>query len=442
MGLFDFFKKKQQGIEENRFYSAQFQTEVCALALWKLKENNFNPAEAIKELKQVGLNDEQVDFILTKTNNFLKQDTELDQQTPGIEEAKFRSSEFRKEILEFAQSTYFQNNHSYEVVAQKLLEKGLNRSQANTIVSDLKNLNADMVADFQEKLDSGVISDIKIKPSADHTKGNVSQDQVDRYIAYGAYQLERGDLDNALELFDKALELDDKAALAYANKGNLYYQKDENDKALQFYNKALELEPNHVKILENKMNLLFETMTEANEREFIETVKGILQNEPEHPNALIYIIQHYLKENDIENAFKSAKKLFANYHSETMAIHLLLDVIHKFPPERALREFADFKVTLSEDAQYQLEYCKGLYLLALGRYDEAINLFEKLNQLQEFSWNYYQMAIAHNFQNKTEETLKLLEQTFKLEPELKNDAKQFPHLQNLWDHPQFIALTK
>ncbi|MGF2413463.1 MAG: tetratricopeptide repeat protein, partial [Ferruginibacter sp.] len=88
------------------------------------------------------------------------------------------------------------------------------------------------------------------------------------------------------------------------------------------------------------------------------------------------------------------------------------------------------------------EYCKGLYLKGMGKYDEAINVYEQLNQLQEFSWNYYQMAIIKNLQNKTNEAIKLLKITFTLEPELKNDAKQFLQLQNLWGNIEFIEITK
>ena len=52
------------------------------------------------------------------------------------------------------------------------------------------------------------------------------------------------------------------------------------------------------------------------------------------------------------------------------------------------------------------------------------------------------MAIIKNLQNKTNEAIKLLKITFTLEPELKNDAKQFPQLQNLWSNIEFIEITK
>lgn len=299
-----------------------------------------------------------------------------------------------------------------------------------------------MTENLQRDLDSGKITDIKVIPNSEHQKGNTDQDQVDQYIAFGAYQMDRGDLENALELFDKAIELDDKATLAYANKGTLYSRKEDKENALRFYNKALEIEPDNVQILENKMDLLFDTFFKPNEGEFINTVKSILEINPEHPNALIYMIQYYHREQDNENALICVKKLFANYHEETVAIQLLLKTFHKLPQDKALSEFEKYKMVIDDSAKYQLLYCKGLYLKGIEKYDEAIIEFELMNEVQEFSWSYYQMAIIKNLQNKTVEALELLKATFKLEPELMNDAKEFPELENLWTNPTFIKMVK
>lgn len=359
----------------------------------------------------------------------------------GIDETTFNSKQYQEEILAFAQIRYFEAGQNYETVKSELIEKGLSDRQRLLTIIKLMKLNSEMKNNFQRDLDSGKITDIKIKPNAEHQKGNVDQDQVDKYIGFGAYQMDRGDLDNALELFDKAIELDDKATLAYANKGTLYSKKGDKEKALLFYNKALETDPNNIQILENKMDLLFETFFKPNESEFINTVKSILEVNPDHPNALIYMIQYCLREQDNENALTSVKKLFANYYDETVATQLLLKIFHKLPLDRALSEFEKYKTEIDDNANYQLLYCKGLYLKGIEKYDEAIFEFEQMNQVQEFSWSYYQMAIIKNLQNKTDEALELLKTTFRLEPELKSDAKEFPELENLWSNPTFKTLV-
>lgn len=359
-----------------------------------------------------------------------------------IDDETFNSEQYRREILAFAKNIYFEQKLQYENVEVALQKQGLDGPQTAQVIESLKRLNEHAVTDFNQVLDSGEIVDIKITPNPEHVKGNVEPDQVDKYIGYGAFQMERGDLENALELFDKALELDEHATLAYANKGSLYVQKGDKAQALDYFNKALAIEPNHVGVLENKMDLLYDMMTEENEGEFINTVEKILENDPEHPNALIYIIQFNLKNGKVQAALSSVKKLFANYHSEHMAIQLLLATFSMLPEAESIKEFDHYHQTLMPDAQYQLGYCKGLHLQSLNKFEEAIAVFDSLNKLQPFSWSYYQMAIIKNLQSETEECLALLEQTFNLEPELKEDARQFPHLQNLWNDPRFIAITR
>ena len=447
MGLFDFFKSKKQGIENTKFNSVQFQNEICALALWKLKDHHLQPDVAISELKKVGLNDEQVNFILEKVKKFIPQEVNADQPHsthPGIDDIKFRSEAYQNEIITYSQNVYFQNHHQYETVKDILLKEGLNTSQADEIVDKLQERNAQMVNEFQDKLDSGEITEIKITPNPDHTKENTGQDQVDRYIAYGAYQMDRGDLDNALELFEKAIELDENATLAYANMGKLYFLKNDNLKALEFVNKALETEPSHPQILDNKVDVVYELLVEhqISESEFIAHIKDVLQQDPENPNALIYIIQFYLRNNQTDHAVESVEKLFPKYYSEDITIQLMIDTFNRLPVEQALKQFDILESKVNDEAKYQLHYNKGLYLKGIGRYDDAIQVYDNLNKIQEFSWSFYQMGIMKNLQGKTDESLELLKTTFRLEPGLKEDAKNFPQLQNLWTHPEFIEITK
>jgi tetratricopeptide (TPR) repeat protein len=325
-----------------------------------------------------------------------------------------------------------------------LLKEGLNIDQADIIISKLRNKVSKMVNDLQEELDSGFISEIKIKPNPEHTKGNVDKDQIDRYIGYGIYQMNRGDLDNAFELFDKAIELDNNATLAYANKGKLFSLKNDHEKALYFINKALEIEPNHAQILENKVGTLFDLLIEGkiSEDEFIKNINEILKRDSENPNAIFYLVQHQLRQNQLENAFQNLIKLFKINFRDIDTLKLMLDAFGHLPVESALEQFNIFENEVNDEAKYQLKYAKGLYLKGIGKFEEAIHLFEEMNTISEFSWNFYQIAIMKNLQGKTEECLEFLKSTFDLEPGLKEDAKNFPELQNIWTNPEFIDMIK
>ncbi|TCC87246.1 hypothetical protein EZ428_21305 [Pedobacter frigiditerrae] len=426
------------------FNSIPFQQQALALALWKIKENDYLRETAINELANIGLDNNQVNFILNQVKPYLNESlNETFVVNLGIENNVFESAKYQEEIFKKAESLYEKNILNYELVKFNLLKEGLNIAQADLIVAKLYKKVSAMVKDFQEKLDSGVISEIKIQPNPEHQKGNVGKDQVDRYIAYGAHQMEQGYLDNALELFDKAIELDENATLAYANKGQLFALKNDKEKALYFTNKALELEPNHPQILDNKVDIVYDLLNERKieEQEFISIIKDILTKDSENPNALIYIIQYFLKQNQLDDALQKVKKLFTNYHNEQVTTQLLLNTLEQLPEEEALRQFGIIESEANEEAKYQLKYNKGLYLKGIRKFEEALKLYDDLNKIQEFSWSYYQMAIMKNLQGKTTESLELLKITFNLEPSLKADAKNYPELQNLWTNPDFIELT-
>lgn len=256
--------------------------------------------------------------------------------------------------------------------------------------------------------------------------------------------MDRGDLENALQLFDKAIELDDQAVLAYANKGKLYAMQNDFVQALFFTNKALEIDPNHEQILDNKVDILFELLSEdkIDGATFISGIQDVLTKNPENPTALVYITQFYLQTQRIQEALQAVKVLFKNYYSDTNTIELMITTMHQLTVEQALSAFDVIEREVDEEAKYQLRYNKGLYLKGIGTYDEAIYEFNYLNSIQEFSWSFYQMAIIQNIQGKREECFSNLRTTFRLEPQLKEDAKTYWELQNLWNDPEFIELTK
>jgi tetratricopeptide (TPR) repeat protein len=134
--------------------------------------------------------------------------------------------------------------------------------------------------------------------------------------------------------------------------------------------------------------------------------------------------------------------LFSKYYSENIANQLMLDTFCKLAEKEALEQFDLIEKEVCEEAKYQLNYNKGLYLKGLKKYDEAIQVFDKLNKIKAFSWNHYQMGIMKNLEGKADECLELLKTTFSLEPELKEDAKNFPELRDLWSNPKFIEITR
>ncbi|MGC8940987.1 MAG: tetratricopeptide repeat protein, partial [Candidatus Nanoarchaeia archaeon] len=69
-----------------------------------------------------------------------------------------------------------------------------------------------------------------------------------RGVAYA----DKGELDKAIQDFNKALELDPNFVEAYNNRGIAYAYKGEFDKAMQDWNKALELDPKYANAYYNR----------------------------------------------------------------------------------------------------------------------------------------------------------------------------------------------
>ncbi len=69
-----------------------------------------------------------------------------------------------------------------------------------------------------------------------------------RGVAYRS----KGQYDQAISDFNKALEINPRYARAHYNRGNTYYQMGRYDQAISDYNKALEINPRHAKAYNNR----------------------------------------------------------------------------------------------------------------------------------------------------------------------------------------------
>lgn len=63
------------------------------------------------------------------------------------------------------------------------------------------------------------------------------------YYSKGMFEYQRGQSYDAMESFDKAIELNDELAGAYSGRGSIYYEQQEYDKALEEYDKAISISP-------------------------------------------------------------------------------------------------------------------------------------------------------------------------------------------------------
>jgi len=78
------------------------------------------------------------------------------------------------------------------------------------------------------------------------------------YFDRGVAASEKGELDQAIDDFTKAIELDPKLAFAYNNRGNVYRKKGNYDQAISDYTKAIEIAPAETQIYINRAYAYYE----------------------------------------------------------------------------------------------------------------------------------------------------------------------------------------
>ncbi|MDP9957002.1 tetratricopeptide (TPR) repeat protein [Epilithonimonas hungarica] len=210
MGIFDFLKKKNKGIDENKFLSNLFQNEICALALWKLKENNSNPYIAIKELKKVGLSDEQIDYVLEKTKKIIEPE-----QTFNIQNTDFGISDdlldkiIKKEISDLEIRNYFEKLFSFATYQAQ------NGKQKNAL-------------ELYQKC-------LLINPNADEVYSNLS-----------ILNYEMNDFEKSLENINKAIEIKPLEIIYYKNKAVTCEHLELHEEEKKCYEKIVEIDSNNL----------------------------------------------------------------------------------------------------------------------------------------------------------------------------------------------------
>ena len=74
-------------------------------------------------------------------------------------------------------------------------------------------------------------------------EGKIDYKRSNKYFSLGLGYAIRGELETAIEYFDKAIAFGPENTSAYANRGNIYLQQSQWDKALADYDQALEMNP-------------------------------------------------------------------------------------------------------------------------------------------------------------------------------------------------------
>ncbi len=127
------------------------------------------------------------------------------------------------------------------------------------------------------------------------------------YFNRGVASYDKGQYDQAISEFTKAIEIDPKDAEAYKDRGDTYELKGQYDRAISDYNKAIEIDPK-VSLAYNNLAWILATVKASSLRNGKKAVELALKacelSNWEDPDYLDTLAAAYARVGDFDNAVK------------------------------------------------------------------------------------------------------------------------------------------
>jgi len=134
---------------------------------------------------------------------------------------------------------------------------------------------------------------------------NQTDSQIKEWSSIGISLMQEGKFFEAIEYFDKILEVEPNDSIALGNKGAALTQLNKYEEALLIYDNALQIDPANINILNNKAATLFNL---GKIDESLQTLDNILEIEPSNVNVLILKGKVLSEEKRHDEAFSIFKK--------------------------------------------------------------------------------------------------------------------------------------
>ena len=197
------------------------------------------------------------------------------------------------------------------------------------------------------------------------------------HIGIGLIYYIRGEPQNAIPEYRQAIALEPERTSAYSNLALCYAAMQETDKALATWNEALDLKPDDISTRNSLAFYLFNIgMTE----EAIEHYEIALEYAPDNPLiynelALVYItIKQF-------NLAEEKLQISLSLDPDNIEAHYFLATVYKSigNPEEAIKEY---EIAITGDESYITpRFELGILQLQLGNYDKAKEQFERILEI-------------------------------------------------------------
>jgi tetratricopeptide (TPR) repeat protein len=146
-------------------------------------------------------------------------------------------------------------------------------------------------------------------------------------------------LDQALELAQKAIALDDVQAEAHCLLGNVYLWKKRHEKAIEVFGRAIDLNPNYSDAIAGLGNVL---TWSGRPEEAIELIERAMRLDPRYPPYYLFYLGHaFFLEGRFDEAIEVLNRaLIRNPNFHPAHLYLALSYSQSGRPDKARNEVA------------------------------------------------------------------------------------------------------
>ncbi len=198
----------------------------------------------------------------------------------------------------------------------------------------------------------------------------------ENYNLLGIVYMAEGSLDNAIDSFKKALDIDPEFTYAMNNLGSVYFIKRDMAEAENAYNKVLSINPNHAEAMNNLGNVYSNT---GREDEALGLYKKALEKKPEYPDALENLGNLYRRRGQNNEAIGCYKEALRIEPGHLPSLKSLTEIYLKG------REF--------HKAGEAIENALKVYPKNIGLHDTLIGIYKTIGKHLE-AVNLYRKAMA------------------------------------------------
>jgi protein O-mannosyl-transferase len=216
---------------------------------------------------------------------------------------------------------------------------------------------------------------------------------------------------NDLTLWNDVISQYQTASLAYNNRGYYFFNEERNKEAIDDFNKSIELDPDNA-LAHNLRGMVF--MTESRNKEAISDFNKSIELDPD--NAPTYVNRGWVFMNEERNTeaisdFNKAIELDPNY-----AVAYNNRGIYFINQERNDEAISDFNKAIELAPGYAEAYFdRGNVSMLEKRYEEAISFFTKaIASRNHYAQAYYYRALAEFYTGKKDVACKDLKQAASL----------------------------